>query len=324
MEIYVLDVYLYGYRGEMYNCKWHCGWQIGTVMEIKKEFDLKHKLKLFIHFDGLEDMYDEWIEINCWSKLLRNKVNKLNKITPFHSYLNDKSQSVCAEIKEYTTCVYCKRKCCLKCLKTGIIIDGIEYKCNECGIKNEKKELLNAIKQSLYGKYYTCGPMIQMNVIYIIYEYSLGITVNCCNQIKNCVNEINFNTLYEMESNAQQNTSNDLNTPEIYQYYLYKNQTSNVYPNVTICNKKRRIFCSDCTQNELIKCVICNKSKEVQSVNRKWVGFTCRNCLDLIEQKEKEQEVETDVKNKKDTVIFQENIMVKEILKNVRKDEHII
>merc|ERR1712130_653369 len=129
----------------------------------------------------------------------------------------------------------------------------------------EKKDLLNAIKKSLLNKY---DGMIRMDVIYTIYEYSVGITVKCCNQIKSCLNEINFQSKYEMEVNAQQNDQMalcDMNELKIYQYYLHKNQKSNIIPNVVIYNKKRRIFCERCSRKELIKCILCRKQKEVRS-----------------------------------------------------------
>jgi len=102
-----------------------------------------------------------------------------------------------------------------------------------------------------------------------IYEYSLGISVRCCNEW-NCLNEIHFDSRFAMELNAQQNMNKELT---VFQYYIRQNIT----PNVALFGKKRRIFCEECTEYELAKCITCNARTEVEGINQ---TLKCQKCLD--------------------------------------------
>merc|ERR1712244_77758 len=119
----------------------------------------------------------------------------------------------------------------------GIEIDGVGYECNGCGQREEEKALFEAIQSSLMCAF---EDSMRSNIIQIIFDYSLGITVRCCNEW-NCVEEINFASRFLMEVNAQQNKKEN-EVEEIYQYFIHRKQTTNIHPNVSLVGKKRRIF----------------------------------------------------------------------------------
>jgi len=272
------DVYLYGYQGILSNNQWHNGWHIATICDIQSINS--HKMKLSVHFNGFESKYDECIDADTSSKTLCFKLNRLNKYSVHHTYLsNIDDKNVCVAINEWKKCSICQRKCCQKCMPPGIVLDNIGYLCNECGPKQENDRLFEVIKTTLSNQY---KDEMQMNIIQIIFNYSLGVTVTCCNEW-NCLNEINFSSQFQMELNAQQNKKNK--NLKIFQYYIHYKQTININPNVLLFGKKRRIFCEECSQYELGNCIQCNARTEIDGINK---TLKCQKCLDFDEKKEKD------------------------------------
>merc|ERR1712154_634924 len=72
---------------------------------------------------------------------------------------------------------------------------------------------------------------------------------------------------------------------EIYQYFIHRKQTTNIHPSVDLFGKKRRIFCKDCTENELETCILCDARVDVGGVNN---TSKCQKCCD-IEYAQKKQ-----------------------------------
>merc|ERR1712154_569442 len=203
------------------------------------------------------------------SRTLFHKLTHLRK----HSVLHSNKKCV-ALIDEARKCIHCHQKMCTKCALPGIELDGVEYECNECGQREEEKALFGAIESSLVG--------MRSNVIQIIFEYSMGVAVRCCNEW-NCVEEIHFASRFLMEVNAQQNIIK--NNEDIFQYFIHRKQTTNIHPSVELFGKKRRIFCKDCTENELETCILCGARVDVGGVNN---TSKCQKCCD-IEYAQKKQ-----------------------------------
>merc|ERR1712228_802609 len=271
------DVYLYGYCGILSNNQWHNGWHIATVCDIQS-INSHLKMKLSVHFNGFESEYDECIDADLSSKTLCFKLNRLNKYSVHHTYLsNNDDKKVCVAINEWKKCSICQRKYCQKCMPPGIELNDGGYQCNECGPKQERERLFEAIESALICRY---KEAMQQNIICIIFNYSLGVTVRCCNEW-NCLNEINFSSQFEMELNAQQNIKKK--EVAIFQYYIHCNQTMNVTPNVLLFGKKRRIFCEDCSEFELGNCIQCNARTEADGIDG---TLKCQKCLDAELKKE--------------------------------------
>merc|ERR1712244_163312 len=94
---------------------------------------------------------------------------------------------------------------------------------------------------------------------------------------------------FAMELNAQQNMNKELT---VFQYYIRQNIT----PNVALFGKKRRIFCEECTEYELAKCIICRKSIEVEGINETVI---CQTCLDHQLEMEKAEVAKREIEQKK-------------------------
>jgi len=155
-------------------------------------------------------------------------------------------------------CEYCGHKHCVGCIrKFG---DKLAPKCQELIIRDEEKQMIDTLNDVL-GNQYDFG-MYKRKVIGLLTEYSSGVIVQCSNAKGQCQNEINFNFKAEILMNHVQNTKNP-NDVTIYQY-CPKYPTSGT---IEICGKNRRIFCKDCTQNELVECRCCDLGKEPKPKN---------------------------------------------------------
>jgi len=175
--------------------------------------------------------------------------------------------------------------------------------------REEEKALFDAIDSSLIG--------MRSNVIQIIFEYSLGIVVRCCNEW-NCVEEIHFASRFLMEVNAQQNKKRE-NKLEIYQYFIHCKQITNIHPNVLLFGKKRRIFCKDCTENELETCILCDARVDVGGVND---TSKCQMCLDMEHLQSKQRALEDKIKRNKERRAAEKLAKRKEEIKKKTEIDH--
>merc|ERR1712176_1541260 len=92
-----------------------------------------------------------------------------------------------------------------------------------------------------------------MDIVRILADYSLGIAVQCSNTTKKCKNEIFYDSQFRLELDLRKITE-DVTPVSMYQYvpkYIFDEGTHKIY------GKNRRIFCEDCTKNEVKDCVSC-------------------------------------------------------------------
>ena len=171
-------------------------WHITTILQIEHKDNLT---KIYIHYDGWEDNYNEWITINH-SQVTSTKLKKLHTFTPYHAYLLDPSIVPCRWYKSsmYKKCDICTRKCCTTCLILGDDDSG-NYQCKVCMDTIEYRQLFDAIYKSLYNQY-----DIDINIIHLISDYSKGILVLCSNKTDICYNDICYGSKFNFEMDVKQ------------------------------------------------------------------------------------------------------------------------
>merc|ERR1712228_388283 len=126
-----------------------------------------------------------------------------------------------------------------------------------------------------------------MDIVHILADYSLGVAVGCSN--KQCKSEIFYDLHYQVELDLRKSVENVKFNPvwrfecgsqaeqsvTKYQYvpkYVLDEGTHKIY------GKNRRIFCEECTHNELSRCDHCLRIREVQPVTtKKWKKYRCHN-----------------------------------------------
>eukprot|EP01083_Nonionella_stella_P113917 336301_1 len=209
------------------------GWYIGTIVEIETSNDTPMRLK--VHYDGWADKFDEWINIDV-SKPTSNRIKRLHTITPYHSYLTDSSATPCkwnTRSSQWKRCVTCCRKCCEECLL------GTKQ-CGDCMNRLEVDNIFNAMYSCIYNEY-----NIDVNIVYLITAYSLGIVIQCSNANKPCFNEMHFDSAFELTK---------LNSNHFYFYTpkYCRPGTQKIY------GKNKRMFCTECSKNELRSCAMEN------------------------------------------------------------------
>jgi len=168
-------------------------------------------------------------------------------------------------------CKYCDRMHCNACASDFIHCDEfIEFQ--QTKEADEMFDILYPILFEHYNFGHDCaGDAV---VISILVGYSLGVTVQCSNTIKQCQNEIIYDSQYQVEVGLRTSTE-DPYSVIMYQYvpkYVLDEGTHKIY------GKNRRIFCDECTQNELTRCDDCLRIREVQPVTtKKWKKYRCHN-----------------------------------------------
>merc|ERR1719242_267410 len=99
---------------------------------------------------------------------------------------------------------------------------------------------------------------------------SIFIATSCSNTTKQCQNEIIYDLQYQIELGLTKSIKN-AKSLKMYQYlpkYVLDEGTHKIY------KKNRRIFCEDCTTNELARCVCCPHGKEAKPLC--WVSGASR------------------------------------------------
>ena len=166
-------------------------WHIATILKIDHK---DHSTEIYIHYDAWEDRYNEWITINH-SRITSTKLKQLHTFTPYHAYLLDTSIAPCrwGERSDYKKCDICSRKCCTTCfiLKDH---DSGGYQCKSCMDTIDYRQLFDAIYVSLYNQY-----DIDINIIYLISNYSKGIIISCSNRIDPCHNKICYDSKFDVD-----------------------------------------------------------------------------------------------------------------------------
>eukprot|EP01084_Bolivina_argentea_P000133 248_1 len=106
-------------------------------------------------------------------------------------------------------------------------------------VDEECETLRDAISQALKHNQF-----MDSHVINIITEYAMGVIMSCCNTLKACMNKINFDTRLESVLNQYSQHT------QIYEY----TPIGNIANRIMLSNNQTRIFCENCTKNDLIKC----------------------------------------------------------------------
>jgi len=163
-----------------------------------------------------------------------------------------------------------------------------DYKFRECMEQINYINLYNSIYSALYCKF-----PIEIHLIQLIADYSLGIIIQCSNTTKPCSEEIYFDSQFEMERNLKSSIKylssyerherdsdrdrdwDESAKPKIYQYcaqYIHQG-TNRIY------GKNRRIFCEQCTNEELEECTWCYQfeAKRYDADQNEMVEIICHN-----------------------------------------------
>eukprot|EP01084_Bolivina_argentea_P298716 514818_1 len=200
--------------------------------------------------------------------------NRLNKETIIikHDDLLEPCQFVNTTCHS-VNCTICNRKCCKNCY---IIRDYIlkQYHCKDCSISTEYQRIFSSICAAIFNK-----STMDINIIHLMTSYSTGVTVQCCNKTKQikemrpCFNEINFNTMFEMEINVA--TAYRTTHKNKYHYIPTYNTMNGT---IMIYDEQRRIFCEECTLYDIHTCQICLSFKESRfHLPTAWHAAICGN-----------------------------------------------
>merc|ERR1719461_2266046 len=216
-----LDIY-HGRRGN------EC-WHIGTVIDTEQTDNCK---SLLIHYDGWGTKWDEWVEIDA-SKTIPPNVRPLHTFTPLHRFLTDPHAKVCrwGPSSKWQKCKICQNKFCAHCLG----FRGWD-RCGDCMHVSEREDLFDAI-DTISEQY-----SMDVYVIRIIVDYSVGVTIQCSNVNKGCQYEEHFDTKYDYVN---------YNWDSMYHYcpkYACDEGTQSIFGQLI------RAFCLECYRNELVRC----------------------------------------------------------------------
>eukprot|EP01084_Bolivina_argentea_P263446 445913_1 len=164
-------------------------------------------------------------------------LKKLNTLTPYHSYLSNRTIPQCINVDPKLTakCRICNRFCCAICalFKCEWEMDN-QYQCETCTINAEYSTIFQALSDIFNNK----NVYFDQNVIHILTQYSMGTSVEC----NNCQSEIVCDNQYQFETNVNQNGKS------FHKYLiLHDNIKKNDKEIVNVIYRQnRRVFCDNC------------------------------------------------------------------------------
>eukprot|EP01084_Bolivina_argentea_P072722 132031_1 len=148
-------------------------------------------------------------------------------------------------------CTFCHRDICSLCRiaynaedTTSSQLQMTTYQCKRCTIQKEYQVMFDAISNAT--KSIKSMHTFEINVINIIASYSVGMIVRCCNNKRQCHNEISLSNRFDLENTSSSMDSDHhkiLNIP-----YDENANTEEKYHYVSIYGQKRKIFCKVCTR----------------------------------------------------------------------------
>ena len=240
---------------DVFDGKYDKRWHVTTILKIEHQDDLT---KIFIHYDGWPDRFDEWININH-SQVTSTKLKKLHTFTPYHTYLIDPSKAPCPWFKttRYVKCNICYRRCCTICFVLEEPKGSGNFQCKLCMDDIEYQQLFDAIYISLYNQY-----DIDINIIYLINDYSKGIIISCSNIIDPCQNEISYSSKFDTDFDFRNHKRK--RRKKAYQYVAQYKHDAGTF---TFNGQYRRIFCNTCYETRLTRCSLCYDVHEIRDKN---------------------------------------------------------
>ena len=220
-------------------------WHVTTILKIEHKDNLT---KIYIYYDGWGDSFNEWININH-SQVTSTKIKRLHTFTPYHHYLLDPSQPPCTwrTGSRCQKCSICSRNCCKTCFISEQPKGSGNFQCKLCMDTIEYQHLFDPIYAALYNQY-----DIDINIIYLITDYSKGIIVSCSNIVDHCHNEIYFESNFDIDADLRNNEAG-----RQYKEYQYVPNYIHDAGTLMVNGKYRRIFCSTCYETRLTRCALC-------------------------------------------------------------------
>ena len=202
-----------------------------------------------------QEIYDEYRRIFC-TDCTRTKLKKCKGrgCNNREIYLSRMGSPICAS---HPNCIICNKRVlnakeCTKCHGYYHNNCGNNQQCKNCFILCEKQEIVKVIADSLENNNNDEYISNHKQIMEYIADYAMGYVVSCCNK-PSCNNLMIIDNKWQLINNI------DTKNNRIY-YYKYDDQSQANNDNMNIntvklYNDKIRLFCTNCTQSKVVKCI---------------------------------------------------------------------
>eukprot|EP01084_Bolivina_argentea_P255728 430257_1 len=220
-------------------------------MNKNSEYNGYYVTQIFNEKETIHKVYNLMIRIFCKQCMNNTQKCQNKRIQCKNKEIEDVSLDYifCQNCKNIKVCHHCggtSRYSLYSCSKCNKVFHHdceqiCEGQCKDCNISTEIEQMRHILEL------YISHLIDEKLIIKIISIYAIGIAVNCCNKTKKCKNEIVMDSKYDLNSTNR----------ECYKYEIRKYKDKQLKDAVIIFGKQMRIFCSECTKNELKKCKGC-------------------------------------------------------------------